>query len=475
MNTVLYLLLAQGLIGAFDTLWHHEFSEALARRSSARIELRLHSVRAVLYGFLFAALAWTRWQGLWAWVLAAVVLVEVALTLRDFVEEDRSRLLPASERVVHTILAINGGALFALLAAQDWWSLPDAIVPVDYGWISIVLSLMALGVTLSGIRDGLASMALHRMPAPAAGNHDGPPQRWLITGGSGFIGQALLPRLLADGHVLTVLSRRPQGLAFNYQGRVRAIASLDELSAADRFDVVLNLAGEPLASRPWSSKRRQQLRDSRIGLSAELMVWLQRQPQRPEVLISASGVGYYGCSAERVFTEADGPGTDFPAQLCAEWEDATRPAEILGMRRVTLRLALVLGRHGGVWPALTLPLLLGLGGRMGGGRQWLPWVHVDDVVAVVRCAARDQTWSGAFNVVAPQRLQQRQFVDALAHLRRRPLLMHSPAWLWRLLLGTRATLLLDGQAVEPARLREAAYAFRHADIESAARALWSRD
>lgn len=471
MNTVLYLLMIQGLVGAFDTLWHHELSQALARRPSARIELRLHSVRAMFYGFLFAALAWSRWQGGWAGVLAAVVLLEVVLTLYDFVEEDRSRQLPASERVVHTLLAINGGALFALLAGQDWWSLPTAIVFVDYGWISVALSLMAVGVTVSGIRDGLASLALNTaLPEPTS---DGTPRRWLITGGSGFIAQTLLPQLLAEGHVVTVLSRRPRAVAFIHAGRVRVVASLDELSAADQFDVVLNLAGEALASRPWTRARREQLLSSRVDLSARLVAWLQQQPNRPEVLISASGVGFYGTSADRIFCEADRPGSDFPAQLCDAWEQATRPAETLGMRRVSLRLALVLGRHGGVWPALSLPVVLGTGGRIGGGRQWLPWVHIDDVVAVIRRAASDAHWSGALNVVAPQKLQQRQFVAILARLRCRPLLLHSPAWIWRLLLGTRATLLLDGQRVEPARLTELGYVFRHPGLESAAPSLWN--
>lgn len=463
MESVLYVLMVQGLLGALDTVYHHELTEALPRRASARLELRLHGVRAVFYGFLFAALAWSRWHGLWFLVLAAIIALEVVLTLWDFVEEDRSRQLPASERIMHTVLAINGGALVALLLLQGWWRQPTAIVAADYGWISLVLSLMALGVTLSGIRDALAS----RAPEAADDLASGPPRRWLLTGGSGFIGSQLLRVLLAGGHSVTVLTRQPRALAVQYHGRVRAVDSLGQLSDAERFDVIVNLAGAPLMDWPWTRARRAQLRNSRIDLTLGLLHWLQAHAQPGAVLISASAVGIYGRDPGDLCDEASPAGNDFAATLCHDWEQAVWSAELPELRRVVLRLGLVLGRDGGVWPLLSLPVRLGLGARLGRGSQPFPWVHVHDVLRIILEAAQRPGWQGCWNVVAPQASTQQQFVQRLAQLCRRPLWLRLPAWLLRGLLGARADVVLLGQRVQPRRLREAGFVFEYASLERA--------
>lgn len=463
MESVLYVLMVQGLLGAIDTVYHHELTQALPRRTSARLELRLHGVRAVFYGFLFAALAWSRWHGLWFTVLAAVIVLEVVLTLWDFVEEDRSRQLPASERIMHTVLAINGGALCALLLLQGWWRLPTAIVAADHGWISVVLSLMALGVTLSGMRDALASLA----PDVTENLASGPPRRWLLTGGSGFIGSHLVRVLLASGHAVTVLTRQPRALAVQYHGRVRAVACPSQLSDAEQFDVIVNLAGAPLMDWPWTRARRALLRSSRIDLTHRLLQWLQAHPQPGAVLISASAVGIYGRDPAGPCDEGSPAGDDFAATLCHDWEQAVWSTAQPGLRRVVLRLGLVLGCDGGVWPLLSLPVRLGLGARMGSGSQPFPWVHLHDVLRVILEAAQRPDWQGSMNVVAPQAVTQLQFVQRLARLCRRPQWLRLPAWLLRGLLGARADIVLLGQWVEPRRLSEAGFIFEYASLERA--------
>ncbi|HSC80095.1 MAG TPA: NAD-dependent epimerase/dehydratase family protein, partial [Chitinolyticbacter sp.] len=231
MEIVLVLLLLQGLMGAFDTLYHHELTVALPRQASARLELAIHAVRALLYGVVFAGLAWLEWHGGWLLVLALLIGIEIALTLWDFVVEDGSRKLPASERVLHTVLAINGGALFGLLAvhaATHWWAAPTGLVVASHGWISIVLTLFAIGVAASGVRDGLAALRLNRQqaalqPNPFIGKH----RRVLVTGGTGFIGEALVQQLLDAGHEVTLLVRDPLRAAYLFQGRARCIAAFE--------------------------------------------------------------------------------------------------------------------------------------------------------------------------------------------------------------------------------------------------------
>src|SRR5262252_3585644 len=199
MDLLLDLLLVQALMGAFDTLYHHELKAALPRRETAALELKIHAARSFIYGVVFVALAWRVFYGGWLWVLWALLAGEVVLTLVDFLVEDRTRLLPGSERILHTLLAINGGAAFLLLAMQsaEWIRLPGELLAVDYGWKSWILTLVAAGVAASGVRDALAARALSRLPRGRALDLGSPHLRLLVAGGTGFIGTALLRSLLA--------------------------------------------------------------------------------------------------------------------------------------------------------------------------------------------------------------------------------------------------------------------------------------
>jgi len=486
MNThllALQLMAVQGCLGAFDTLYHHEFTVALPQRPGARRELGIHALRAAIYGLLFIGLAAWEWHGLWAGVLAAAFALEIVLTLWDFVVEDRTRLLPASERVTHTILAINGGAFIALLALQlpAWAALPTAFAWQPHGWLSIFLALCGAGVALSGLRDLLAVRRLGRLGADAPGTpvrFDTITRTVLVTGATGFVGQHLVRALLADGHAVIALSRQPRQAAWLFAGRVRCVAALSELGPGTAVDVVVNLAGARILGPRWSARRQAALRRSRVALTQALADWIGTLERKPFLLLSASAIGYYGIQRigdDTLLDEAAPPQPVFMSDLCREWEAAAGAAARHGTQVETMRFGLVLGM-GGALPMMMLPILLGVGGRLGSGRQWLSWIHVDDVVRGMahrwqRAAARVDPQSGASNFTAPETVTQAQFSRTAARIWRRPSIVTTPGWPMRLALGEQADLLLEGQRVTPARLEREGFVFRYPRLDEALRSV----
>ncbi|WP_211234075.1 TIGR01777 family oxidoreductase [Chitinilyticum litopenaei] len=295
------------------------------------------------------------------------------------------------------------------------------------------------------------------------------PLRILITGGTGFIGAALLERLLAEGHQPTVYTRKPAATATRYRGRVATFANWDELPADAQFDAIVNLAGAPVVGPRWSARRKQALLDSRVGTTEKLLGWLARATHKPAILVNGSAIGYYGCRGDEEIDEsATSPEGEFQAQLCREWEAAAIRAEAFGVRVVRLRLGLVFG-PGGAFPKLLLPFRLGVGGRMGDGRQVMSWVHRDDVIAVIERAIVDESMQGAYNLCAPKALTQAEFAALAARLLHRPNLFVTPAWLIDCLAGEMGALFTRGQRVVPRRLQEAGYRFAFPDMESALR------
>lgn len=474
LPTVLHLLVAQGVMGAFDTIYHHELRAALPKQLSAVFELRIHAVRALLYGVVFAGLAWFVWGGAWVLLLVVIIAIEVCLTLWDFLVEDQTRLLPKSERVLHTILAINGGATFGLFAfhAPSWWAMPNELQFVSYGWQSIVISVFALGVTVSSIRDWLASLSLMRRRRDPKFSFASEPQSVLITGGTGFIGQLLCRALLADGHAVTLLARDPIKAAYLYQGRVRCIRSMAELDPAFRIDVFINLAGAPIVGRRWTATRKEQLIQSRVATTESLVAWISRAKQKPRLLISTSAVGYYGVQTPddpTTLTESSPSQAIFVSELCRRWENAALAARDYDVPVAILRLGLVFG-YQGVLPALLRPFLLGIGGRIGNGKQPVSWVHIDDVLGVIAHVMTDidsKHAGGTYNVTAPHSVSQATFAKVIGKIWHRPSAIPLPAIFLRLALGEQATLMLDGQRVYPKKLEERGYRFRFPRLESA--------
>jgi len=226
-------------------------------------------------------------------------------------------------------------------------------------------------------------------------------QRILITGGTGFIGRALCKELLARGHSLTVYSRQKPEAVTAVCGAVEATADLNLLKAHVGFDVVFNLAGEGIADKRWSDARKQALLDSRVAVTQTLVNVIRTWRNLPGVLISGSAVGYYGDQGERLVTEDTPPHPEFTHKLCADWEQATLSLEADAVRTCLSRTGVVVGKGGGFLQRMVLPFKLGLGGRLGSGRQYMPWVHRDDVVACLIWMMESEQAEGPYNVVSP--------------------------------------------------------------------------
>lgn len=296
----------------------------------------------------------------------------------------------------------------------------------------------------------------------------------LLTGGTGMIGRGLCTLWLSQGHRLSVLSRQPQRVAERCGVPVRGIASLGELDG-DPLDAVVNLAGAPIADRPWTGHRRKLLWASRVTLTETLLAWLGQRDQRPGVLISGSAVGWYGDGGQRELTEASGPvSEDFASQLCIAWEETAERAAELGMRVALVRTGLVLSPEGGMLARMAPPFRLGLGGRLGTGRQWMPWIHIEDQIALIDFLLNRESASGPYNACSPRPVRNREFVKRLGKALHRPAVVPLPESLLRLGLGEMSGLLLGGQRAVPQRLLEAGFVFRHPDLQASLDAIYSR-
>jgi len=289
----------------------------------------------------------------------------------------------------------------------------------------------------------------------------------LITGGSGFIGQALVDDWLAQGHQVTVLSRRPRWVEHRWQGQVAVTDDVHTLR--DHFSVLVNLAGEGIADQRWSANRKQQLYSSRIGVSRELVEWARDSGQCFRLVLSGSAIGRYGGFSgdeSKPLTESAPPGRDFAATLCCDWEQAISPLEDLAERMVYLRTGIVLGRSGGMLKRLYWPFHLGLGGVIGDGTQVLSWIHLDDYRRAIHSLMQNDV-RGAVNMTAPEPASNRLFTETLAAAMKRPALLPMPAPLARTAFGEMSELLLKGQWVVPDVLLSKQFHFDFPDIHSA--------
>lgn len=468
---LLDLLIVQIILGAFDTLYHHELKEQLPYRTGAALELRIHGWRELVYAVVTLGLAWFTWGGWLVWAMMLLFLTEIGLTLWDFAVEDRTRKLPISERITHTILAINGGVFLALLAGTlgEWWTLPTGFALVDHGWRSWFLSAATAGLILWGIRDLHAGHTLAHMPRVVVDANWGSRRlSVLVTGATGFIGRKLVCTLLDQNHQVTVLARDAARAWMLFEGKVRVHAEAAELADDASFDAVINLAGEPVIGLPWTARRKASLLESRIAGTRTLVDFIARAAHKPKVLVSGSAIGYYGNRDDTPVTEQDGGQTIFMSQMCDQWERAAAEAGRYGVRVCTLRLGLVLG-WGGAFPMLIAPHLFGLGSRIGDGRQWISWVHVDDVIRGIAFITREPDAQGPYNLVAPSALRQGALAGEIAFAYHRPQWLVIPRVLMESVLGEMAQLFTRGQRVVPARLTAAGFRFRYGDITKALR------
>lgn len=299
--------------------------------------------------------------------------------------------------------------------------------------------------------------------------------RVLITGGTGLIGRALAADLTAAGHEVVVLSRAPQSAGAPGGVRVErwdAATAAGWGALAEGAGAIVNLAGEEIAHR-WTAGRKRRIGESRLNAGRAVVEAVRAASRKPAVVIQSSAVGYYGPRGDDEVAEDSPPGDDFLARLCVDWEASTAPVEELGVRRAIIRTGVVLARDGGALPRMLLPFRLGIGGKLGSGRQWFPWIHMADEVAAIRFLIERDDASGAFNLCAPNPLANAEFSRALGRAMRRPSLVPVPGFALRLMFGEMAMVLLRGQRQTPRRLQEAGFVFRFPEAGAALRDLLS--
>jgi hypothetical protein len=292
--------------------------------------------------------------------------------------------------------------------------------------------------------------------------------RAVVTGATGLVGRALLRRLASPVAVLT----RDDARARRLLGPVDAYRWSPEAGPAPAAalrgaDVAFNLAGEPVAEGRWTPERKRRIRDSRVAGTRNLVAALRALDRRPRVLVSASAVGYYGDRGDDPLDEDAPPGRGFLADVCVDWEREAMAATELGLRVVCLRIGLVLSPGGGALAKMLPAFRFGAGGRLGSGRQWMPWVHVDDIVGLLLHAARVDTLRGPLNGVAPVPVTNADFAAALGRAVRRPALLPAPAFALAVALGEMSGMLLASQRLRPARALASGYAFAHPTLDEA--------
>jgi uncharacterized protein (TIGR01777 family) len=288
----------------------------------------------------------------------------------------------------------------------------------------------------------------------------------LITGGTGLIGSHLVPRLLELGHDVTVVTRTPDKARTLFDPKVEFWKGLNDHRNLDGFGAVINLAGEPIADKRWSESQKQRLCQSRWQITERLVEMFKASQQPPAVFISGSAAGYYGDLGEVVVNEDEPPHNEFTHKLCARWEQIACGAQSEHTRVCLLRTGVVLAPKGGILAKLLPIFRLGLGGPMGDGRQYLAWIHIDDMVNGILWLL-DNDLRGPFNMVSPYPVRNEQFSHALGHVLNRPAFMRAPAMVVRTMMGESSVLVLGGQRALPKRLEESGFGFRWYDLEEA--------
>ena len=301
----------------------------------------------------------------------------------------------------------------------------------------------------------------------------------LIIGGTGAIGQRLVPYLLAQGDTITVLSRR--ALRPAAWPRTVNMVVWDGQTArgwgqwVEQAEAIINLAGAGVADAPWTKARKALIISSRVQAAAAVAEAMQAAKQKPRVLIQASAIGYYGTDETRTMIESSPSGDDFLAEVCRAWEAGAAPVAALGVRVVTIRTGVVLDPLGGALPKMTLPIKFFVGGPLGSGRQWLSWIHYADEVAAIRFLITQEALSGAFNLTAPNPVHNAELTQLLGQMMHRPTFMPAPSFALKLILGELSEVVLKGQRVLPERLQSAGYVFQYNEARLALQNLLAKN
>jgi uncharacterized protein len=289
----------------------------------------------------------------------------------------------------------------------------------------------------------------------------------LIAGASGLVGSALIPALEAEGAEVTRLVRTSAGA-----GEIEWHPNNDQIDATtlEGFDAVINFAGENIAGGRWTDEQKRKIHDSRVNGTHLLSEAIARLKQPPKVFLCASATGIYGDRGDEVLDEQSDSGGGFLAGVCREWEQATEPAAAAGVRTVNLRFGPILAREGGMLAKLLTPFKMGMGGKVGSGKQYISWVAIDDAVKTIRLALKDESIRGPLNIVSPHPVTNEEFTKTLGHVLSRPTALAMPAFAVRLAFGEMADeMLLTSQRVIPKKLNDSGYEFEYPELEGALR------
>lgn len=293
----------------------------------------------------------------------------------------------------------------------------------------------------------------------------------LVTGGTGFIGRRVCTALHEQGDTVHVLSRNPARAETELKSASAVYSWSPEVEkppaeATTDIKAVIHLAGETIAGK-WNAEKKQRIRDSRILSTRNLVETLADASTKPDVLVCASAIGYYGSSGDSHFTETSPPGNDFLADVCQEWEAEAEKAGELGIRVVMIRIGLVLGLGGGLLTQVLPPFKMGVGGKLGSGQQWMSWIHVDDVVGIVLHGLQNEEIQGPLNATAPVPVRNIEFTKTLGAVLRRPTLFPVPTFGLKLMMGEFADFVVLSQNVLPEKTEASGYEFRHRTLETA--------
>jgi len=292
--------------------------------------------------------------------------------------------------------------------------------------------------------------------------------RYLVTGGTGFIGKVLVGQLVGAGHELVVITRHPEKHSGTLNDSVLYVGKFSDIDSSTIFDAVINLGGEGIGDKRWNDKRKQVLRQSRIGLTEHLLALLERLETRPEVMISGSAIGWYGAHDASPLTEDSPYKQEFTHDICEEWEQAASAVTTLGIRLCVIRLGIVLGKNGGALKKMLPPFYFGLGGRIGSGKQIMSWVHINDVIKAINFLVNDGSHEGVFNLTAPGAVNNAQFAQTIGKTISRPTIFPLPGFVVKAIFGEMGeSLLLNGQNVVPQRLLDKGFSFDFPGLDAA--------
>ena len=294
----------------------------------------------------------------------------------------------------------------------------------------------------------------------------------LVSGATGLVGRRLVPALLERGSAVRVLTRDLAGAAAALDPRAlraRWDGASPPPQSLDGVEAVVHLAGEPVFAGRLTASRRRRIRDSRVGSTGNMVAALATAApeHRPSTFVCASAVGYYGDRGDEILEESAAAGAGFLAEVCQAWEAAAAGAEDHGLRRVSLRIGIVLAGEGGALPMMALPFRLGAGGRLGDGKQWVPWIHIDDLVALILATLGDESYSGPVNATAPEPVRNAELTRILGRTLHRPTLLPAPSFAIRAALGELAEELLGSRRAIPAMALARGFPFRHPDLGAA--------